>query len=430
MKNFTEAPLLSFHKKVFLCFILGQIASGYALGIAGNAVTAATDVLSLNSFWQGLLGAGTLIGLGGSVVIGNVADKLGRSKLFLMDMVMFTGVSILQLFVNNVGILLILRILLGLSIAIDYTVGSALLTEWMPSKEGPKFQSYLIIFWICGYVASFFAGVVMTNISADYHLIFVTSALPGVIAALVRLASRIPESPSWLAANGKVAEANQLIQSYVGKEYGIEKVENQEVEKVSWAELFGPKTRTNTLVGGVFYACQVFPYFGVGIFLPILVAQLNMGDANMSSILYDIFCIIGAIVGVYLCNRISRRSFLLSTFYISAAALVVMILGQSFQIVTVIAFAVFALAMSVAVVMENPYPPELFNTRMRASGVGAVIAMSRIGAAAGTFLLPILVEKVGVYGTLAVCLVILLIGGIFCQKYAPETSLKYGHPVE
>lgn len=430
MKNFTEAPLLSFHKKVFLCFILGQIASGYALGIAGNAVTAATDVLSLNSFWQGLLGAGTLIGLGGSVVIGNVADKLGRSKLFLMDMVMFTVVSVLQLFVNNVGILLILRILLGLSIAIDYTVGSALLTEWMPSKEGPKFQSYLIIFWTCGYVASFFAGVVMTNISADYHLIFVTSALPGVIAALVRLASRIPESPSWLAANGKVAEANQLIQSYVGKEYGIEKVENQEVEKVSWAELFGPKTRTNTLVGGVFYACQVFPYFGVGIFLPILVAQLNMGDANMSSILYDIFCIIGAIVGVYLCNRISRRSFLSSTFYISAAALAVMILGQSFQIVTVIAFAVFALAMSVAVVMENPYPPELFNTRMRASGVGAVIAMSRIGAAAGTFLLPILVEKVGVYGTLAVCLVILLIGGVFCQKYAPETSLKYGRPVE
>ena len=430
MKNFTEAPLLSFHKKVFLCFILGQIASGYALGIAGNAVTAATDVLSLNSFWQGLLGAGTLIGLGGSVVIGNLADKLGRSKLFLMDMVMFAVVSILQLFVNNVGILLVLRILLGLSIAIDYTVGSALLTEWMPSKEGPKFQSYLIIFWTCGYVASFFAGVVMTNISADYHLIFVTSALPGIIAALVRLALRIPESPSWLAANGKVAEANQLIQSYVGKEYGIEKVENQEVEKVSWAELFGPKTRTNTLVGGVFYACQVFPYFGVGIFLPILVAQLNMGDANMSSILYDIFCIIGAIVGVYLCNRISRRSFLLSTFYISAAALAVMILGQSFQIVTVIAFAVFALAMSVAVVMENPYPPELFNTRMRASGVGAVIAMSRIGAAAGTFLLPILVEKVGVYGTLAVCLVILLIGGVFCQKYAPETSLKYGHPVE
>lgn len=431
-KDYKEAPLLSLHKKVFLCFILGQIASGYALGIAGTAVTQATGPLHLNSFWVGLIGAGTLIGLSGSLVVGNIADKIGRNKLFLMDMILFTVISVIQFFVSNVVILLILRIGLGLAIAIDYTVGSALLTEWLPSKEGPKFQSYLIIFWTFGYVASFFVGLLMGNGSVDYHLIFVTSAVPGAVAAVVRLLNVVPESPSWLAAVGRNDEADKLVQKHLGKEYNVPVVKNEEpAEKVSWAELFAPKTRINTLVGGIFYACQVFPYFGVGIFLPILVAQLNMGDANMSSILYDVFCIAGAFLGVYLCNRISRRAFLISTFYVSAAALAVMIVGQHAPIaVTVVAFSVFALAMSTAVVMENPYPPELFNTRMRGSGVGLVIAMSRVGAAAGTFLLPILVENVGVYGTLGVCLVILMIGGVFCHKYAPETSIKYGHPVE
>lgn len=431
-KNYKDAHFSSLHKKVFLCFILGQIACGYALGIAGTAVTQAIEPLDLNSFWVGLLGAGTLIGLSGSIVVGNVADKIGRSKLFLIDMILFTVISLAQFVVSNTVILLILRIGLGLSIAIDYTVGSALLTEWLPSKKSAQFQSYLIIFWTIGYVASFFVGLVMGNGSTDYHLILITSALPGGVAAIVRLIVRIPESPSWLATVGKEEAANNLIATYISDEYCVtDIVRPEDIEKVSWAELFKPETRINTLVGGVFYACQVFPYFGVGIFLPILVSKLNMGNANMSSILYDIFCVIGAFAGVYLCNRISRRAFLLSTFYIAAAALAVMIVGQHAPIaVTIVSFSVFALVMSIAVVMENPYPPELFNTRMRGSGVGAVIAMSRVGAAAGTFLLPIFVETIGVYGTLGVCLVILLIGGLFCQKFAPETSVKYGHTVE
>ena len=66
----------------------------------------------------------------------------------------------------------------------------------------------------------------------------------------------------------------------------------------------------------------------------------------------------------------------------------------------------------------------------KGTGVGIVIAFSRIGAAAGTFLLPILVERIGVYGTLGVCLVILLIGGVVCQLFAPETFIKEVHTAE
>ena len=197
-------------------------------------------------------------------------------------------------------------------------------------------------------------------------------------------------------------------------------------EKVSVGELFSPKYRKNTLVGGIFYACQVFPYFGVGIFLPILIAQLNMGDANTSNILYDVFCMAGAFVGTWLCNRISRRRFLTSTFFGAAIALIVMIVGQSISIiVTVVAFSAFALIMSIAVVMEWPYPPELFDDRVRGTGVGIVIAFSRIGAALGTFLLPILMESIGATGTLSVCAAILIVGGVVCQIMAPETSLKH-----
>jgi len=431
-KNYKEAPFMKFHLMLYVCTILGQIACGYALGIAGTAVTQAQDKLGLSTFWVGLLGAGTLIGLAGSLVVGNIADKIGRSKLLILGMVLFSVFSILQLFTSSVEILMVLRICIGLCIAVDYTVGSTIISEWFSPKDGPIYLSRFIIFWTFGYVASFFAGLIMGNLSTDYHVIFITSVIPGALAAISRIVIGVPESPAWLATVGRLDEANKLITEKLGDEYCVVVEEKKELnEKVSVMELFSAKYRKNTLVGGAFWACQVFPYFGVGIFLPILISKLNMGNANTSSILYDVFCMAGAFIGTYLCNRISRKRFLVSTFYIAAIALGVMIVGHNGPtIIMVTSFCVYALVMSIAVVIENPYPPELFDDRVRGTGVGIVIAFSRLGAAAGTFLLPILVKGVGVYGTLGVCFAILLIGGVVCQLFAPETSVKHIHLVD
>ncbi len=424
--NYKEAPFSKFHKSLFVCAFLGQIACGFALGIAGTAVTQAQDKLGLSTFWVGLLGAGTLIGLAGSLVVGNLSDKIGRSKLLLTDMVLFTVFSVLQFFTSSVGVLMALRILIGLCIAVDYTVGSTIISEWFDPKTAPSYLSKFIIYWTFGYVASFFAGLVMSNLNTDYHIIFASSAIPGAVAAIVRIVNGMAESPSWMASVGRVDEANKLIGEKLGNEYKVIVENKKEEKKASVAELFGPKYRRNTLVGGMFYACQVFPYFGVGIFLPILIGQLNMGDSNTSNIIYDVFCMAGAFAGTWLCEKLSRRKFLTSTFFGAAIALFVMIIGQNISmIITLIAFAAYAMIMSIAVVMEWPYPPELFDDRVRGTGVGIVVAFSRIGAALGTFLLPILMESIGATGTLIVCAAILVLGGLVCQFFAPETSAKF-----
>ena len=347
--NYKEAPYSKFHKTLFLCAVLGQIACGFALGIAGTAVTEGKADLGLSTFWVGLLGAGTLIGLAGSLVVGNLADKIGRSKLVLLDMAFFTVFSIAQFFTSSVAVIMALRILIGLCIAVDYTVGSTIISEWFDPETAPSYLSKFIIYWTFGYVLSFFAGLVMSNLHTDYHIIFASSAIPGVIAAIARIVCGMAESPSWMASVGKVSEANKLIADKLGSEYKVVIEEKKEEEKVSVAELFGPKYRKNTLVGGMFYACQVFPYFGVGIFLPILIGQLNMGDANTSSIIYDVFCMAGAFAGTWLCAKLSRR----------------------------------------------------------------------------TFLLPILMDSIGGTGTLVVCAAVLILGGVVCQLFAPETSASY-----
>ncbi|WP_303974727.1 MFS transporter [Streptococcus merionis] len=425
--SYLFTPMTPIHKKVFLCFLWGQISCGYTLSIAGTALAAAEKLLGLNSFWVGLLGAATLIGLFGSLVIGPLADKIGRKFLFQWDMVLFAVLSMLQFFVSNPILLFIIRVGLGIAIAIDYTVGSALLTEWLPEKESPKYQSYLIIFWMAGFVASYIVGLLFTGFGDEgWRWIIASSAVPTIIASLWRFKENIPESPAWLASVGRLEEANTLIQTHIGPEYEAVIPKETKQEKVSWSELFSKEVITNTLTGCIFWSCQVFPFFGLGIFFPILAKSMNMGNSIFPGLMYNLFTILGAVIGVIFFNRISRRSYLIWTFYIAAIALAGLTFLQNAGLaITLILFSVVALVLSASTVAENPYPAELFDTRLRGSGIGFVIAISRIGSALGTFLMPVVVDKFGVSIALGLCVIVLMVGGVYCQLYAPETSPNF-----
>ena len=88
-------------------------------------------------------------------------------------------------------------------------------------------------------------------------------------------------------------------------------------------------------------------------------------------------------------------------------------------------FAIFAIILSAGLVLDYPYPTELFDIKVRASGVGTCITISRFGAASGTFLLPILTHLGGSNLAMLVCTIVLLIGGIICLLWAPETSPRF-----
>lgn len=437
MNNYMEAPMKKVDWQIYIGFFLGQITCSYTLGIAGTALTKAQSYLHFNSFWMGLLGAGTLIGLFGSLFVGQLADRIGRRKLFLGDMVALAIISALQLLTTNLVILLILRILLGLCIAVDYTVGSALLMEWLPLLKRSRFQSFLLLFWIAGYVAAYLVGTFLTGFGPHtWQVILASSTIVALFPSIYRLITRVPESPSWLANKGHKQEAEELIHRYIGKQWGImDDPAGQPTRKVSIKELFGKKLWRKTVVGGMFYACQTFPFFGISIFLPILVKSMGINNPYMSEILYNGFMIVGVAVGIVIFNRIPRRTFLVWTFYLSAALLLVLTIWQGApMIVTLLLFSAFSIVLSSSLVLENPYQPELFETAIRGSGVGMCIAISRIGAAGGTFLLPIINSSLGIGATFGVCTAVLLVGGVICQLWAPETSPKFtaaqsGNPV-
>lgn len=428
-KNYKKAPLMSIHLRVFIAVVLGQIACGFALGISGTALSNASKYIQISDLWTGLIGAGSLIGLAGSILIGRLSDKIGRRKLLMINMYVLGALSLTQLLINDFLFLFIIRVLIGLMIAVDYTVGNALLTEWLPKGEDSKKQSHLLIYWTIGFIASYIAGTFITGLgSHTWQIILATGAIPAFIAAIFRSIFPLPASPSWLASRGKIKTANKVIKKHMGRKWGISKKlkKAKPIKEVSWTTLFSGKYLRRTLVGGLFYACQAFAFFGISIFLPILLQSMHVTDQKISGIIYNGGMFIGVILGILLFNRISRRAFLISNFLLSGILIGFLAINKSLNSnIQLAIFCIFAIILSSGLVLDYPYPTELFDIKVRGTGVGTCITISRFGAAAGTFLLPILTNQGGASLSMLICAIVLLTAFIICLIWAPETSPKF-----
>ncbi|SAK73606.1 major facilitator transporter [Caballeronia hypogeia] len=418
-----DLPLRPFHVGVAFSGTGGQFSDGFVLGIIGIAVSMAAGPLHLDALWMGLLGAASLAGLFfGSMLAGPIADKYGRRTIFAWDMLLFALVSAAQYFVTSPAQLLVLRLALGLILGADYVVSKSLVTEYSPRRYRGRLLSVLAAAWAAGYVGAYLAGFAMRDIGPDaWRIMLAASGVPALLILPFRLI--VPESPMWLMKRGRGEEALAIVRRKFGSEVTLATTAAAPQQREgAWSQLFSPRWRKNTLVGCVFYTCQVIPYFALGTFAPKVLEALHVKDKFVGGLVYNVLLLAGAVIGLLLIDRISRRTFLLGTFYLAALGLAVLTYASFGPIGTMLFFGIFACILSAAANLEFVYPPELFPTHLRASGVGLAVASSRFGSAISTFLLPIAVQQVGIHAALGVCVAVLLFGGVFCHFMAPETG--------
>jgi MFS transporter, putative metabolite transport protein len=425
---FEEAPFQRAHWKLVSGATAGYISDGYTLGVVGIALASAHSQLALTPAWLGALGAGSLAGLFlGALASGSGADRCGRRPIYAYNMVAFVGLSVLQLWVHSAAQLLALRFLLGLVLGTDYVVCKALLAECIPRLNRGRALSLMGVAWAMGYALAYIIGFMLESTSQDaWRWILASSAIPALISLPLRLS--VPESPLWLIQVGRREQAQQIIERCLGKGYALPAALSGRSITVGarpgpkWRELFSSQHRAATLVAAMLFFCLVVPYFAVSTFIPQVMAALHVSGNEVAGLIYILGLLLGSVGGFLVVDWFPRRLFVIGSFAVTSLALLVSttVSGLPDGLV-VLTFAVFSCVLSAAQAQVYVYLPELFPTSVRASGLGIAVAVSRLGAAAGTSLLPWCVQRFGVSTALYVCTATLLLGGVVAFLWAPET---------
>jgi MFS transporter, putative metabolite transport protein len=423
MVEYDEAPLRPFHLRIAIASSGGVFSDGFGLGIIGIALSRAAAQLGLSPVWMGLLGGASLFGLfAGALLTGPAADRFGRRPIFAFNMAVLGALSLLQGLISSAVPLLLLRLAIGFLLGTDYVVSKALLTEFIPRRLRGRVLGFLSIAWAGGYACAYFVGFALGAADPEsWRWMLLTSAVPCLCVLPLRIT--MPESPLWLTNHGRGEAAARVVQAKLGADVAppVHAIEAP-VRQGRWRQLLTPAWRRRTFVGCAFFTCQVIPYFALGTFVAQVMSAMHLKKGYLGGLIYNISLLGGAIVGLIVVDRISRRSFLIGSFGIGAASLFVLTVWSGAPApALIVLFAIFAGVISGASNLCYVYLPELFPTDLRASGIGLAIAASRTGSAVSTFLLPVIVAAYGVRTALGACVAVLAIGAVICHRWAPET---------
>ncbi len=422
-----DVPLNRFHKLLTVRSAGGSFVDGYVLSIIGIAMSAVSPALGLTSFWEGLIAASALIGIFfGGFIGGLLTDRLGRRLLYFVGPTLFIICSISQYWIESGFMLFLMRFMIGVAVGIEYPVATSFLVEFLPKRyRGPRLAA-LTIMWFAGAAVAYIAGEAIMRFAGPdaWRLALSSSAVIGAALFLVRLGT--PESPRWLISKGRKHEAERIIKQVYGPDFSLRNLpEQNDSVKRSFTDLLHSGYGKRMIFVSLFWTCSVIPVFAVYAFAPKVLEALHLSGnwASYGSVAITLLFVVGCIIATRLVNTLGRRSLLIHSFLWSGIALLLLgLLRDGPSLVILLMFGAYALFIGGAQVLQLVYPNEIFPTDIRAGAVGFGTSMSRIGAAAGTWLVPVSLQSLGIEYTMYIAAGITLFGLVISWFMAPETN--------
>jgi len=421
-RKFDDIHFSSIHRRIMLWGSGGPFLDGYVLVIIGVALQQLTPILKLDAQWIGLLGAGTLAGLFiGTSLFGYISDRVGRRKMFLIDIAAIGLISIATMFVSTPAELLVMRVLIGIVIGADYPIATSMITEFSNTRQRAFAVGFIAAMWYVGATCANLVGFWLYDMVDGWRWMLGSAFIPCVIILIGRF--DLPESPRWLLRKGRVKECEQMMLKLFGEPLVFEEEPQQETR---FLQLFNKRHFPFVLFVAVIWTCQVVPMFAIYTFGPQIVGLLGWDEgknAALGNVVISLFFMLGCIPAMYWLNSLGRRPLLVGSFAMMTGALAILGLVDHLQIsLVVIAFAVYAFFSGGPGILQWLYPNELFPTDIRASAVGVIMSISRIGTVISTWALPVFITRYGISTVMLIGAFISLVGLIVSILFAPETK--------
>ncbi len=340
----------------------------------------------------------------GGVLFGVLADYIGRARTLVLTILIYAVFTALAGLSHSWWELAGYRFLTALGIGGEWAAGATLVAEVWPERLRVKGAGLLQSAWGAGYFLA--AALNWLLASQSWRVMFFVGIAPALVALLVRLKVREPER--WQQAR------------------------QQGGKRLTLAELFTPERRRDTFVGSALAFVAVFGLWGATNWTPSLIDELlkprRLDPATLQHMIsYAVMSLnAGAIVGYFalppLAERIGRRW-----------AFFVMLLGAALTVPAIYSvprsYSTVLWALPLLGFFTNGlfsgfpvYLPELYPTRIRATGAGFCFNAGRVLAASAPFLTGFLIVHLGTYGRAASAIALIYLCGMAVLLFARETK--------
>jgi len=412
---------------------LGWLFDGYELYALILTIGVALHQLldpSLHAQTQAYAGtiiATTLLGWAfGGMVGGILADYLGRKRTMMLAILAYsimTGVSALAW---NWESFAVLRFLVGVAIGSEWATGASITAELWPDNARGRGGALMQ----CGFGVGFFAAsaiwVYVGGLGPDaWRWMFLIGVLPGLFTLWIRRG--IPESAVWESTNERRQAAAERKKSGRALE-----ASDHALTRFTLVELFAdPKVRTRMAVVFLMALSTTLAWWGVSSFVPPYVASVaakaglpGPAWAGYTGMAYNAGGIVGYIGFGFLADMYGRKPVTLAFFALSLLTTPVLYLWThdlDLLLVAAAANGLFTLGMFSWMPV---WLPELFPTRVRATGIAFAFNAPRFIAFIGPLIAGALIAKFGGFGNTAVSISLIYIIGFLATFALPETRGK------
>ncbi|MGA0018496.1 MAG: MFS transporter [Steroidobacteraceae bacterium] len=350
------------------------------LGLELGSAAARAETL----YWTGVLTAIFLLGwAAGGVLFGPISDRFGRRKVLMWTMVMYAVGTAACAMVTNIEQLILCRIVASLGIGGEWAAGCALVAEVVPEDQRVEAGALLYtsaplgLFLATG-VNSWIAGNLLSdNPEFSWRVVLLFGLVPAAFAFVVRLFIKEPERWKSIAATAAPARLREIFSP----------------------ELW-PRTRSALLMTLV----ALLMWWSCNAFIPVVSANLAQAEAalqgldrNAASILieswktqattfFNIGGLIGTLLTIPIAKKLGRRP-MFAIYFAGSAIALMSTFGLDLEPQTRL-YMYFFVGLTVFGIFGSFtfYLPELFPTRLRATGSGFCYNIGRVIAAGGPFL--------------------------------------------
>jgi putative MFS transporter len=420
--------------KLVVMLSLGFFFELYDLLYTGYVAPGIVKSGILTSTTQGLFGttgiasfiATLFLGLFiGTIACGFLADRFGRRAIFTYSLLWYTVANVIMAFQETATGLNFWRFMAGLGIGVELVTIGTYISELVPKHiRGRAFACEQAVGFMAVPVVAFLAWLLVPRapLGLDgWRWVVLIGAHGALFVWWIR--RNLPESPRWLAQQGRVDEADRVMRALEAKveaEYGRPLPPAAPPVPVPpsgrFSDMWVPPYRSRTLMLSIFNIFQTVGFYGFANWVPTLL--IKQGITVTTSLAYSsviaLAAPVGPIIGLFIADKYERKS------VIVAMAALIIVCGLWFSQTTAAALLIclgvgLTLGSNIMSYSYHAYQAELFPTSIRARAVGFVYSWSRFSAIFTAFFIASVLKYFGSTGVFvfiagAMAIVMLVIG--------------------